>query len=345
MRATVTGIGPMHGPGHPEKPLPEHLPSTTTANAPERPPVDPDLEPLLALLADTTVPMSSMSPDDARAVYRLLAAGDGEMVAGIATRDMTVPGPDGLVAIRVVAPEDGQVSGVVVWFHGGGWVIGDLDTAEATTRRLARAAGCMVVSVDYRLAPEHPAPAAFDDCWAVTEWVMAHRSDLGAADAPVAVGGDSAGGNLAALVALHAAGGGGLDLAAQLLVYPVTDLTLSFPSITGNGEGYFLTLDTMQWFTDHYLPPDADPADPALSPLHADLSGRDGLAPALIHVAGYDPLHDEGVAYADKLAAAGVSVEIEDFPTMIHGFYGMANLTPLADQAVEQAARFLRRTW
>ena len=319
----------------------EHSPTVTAA----RPPVDPALEGLLAFMADTAAPMSSMSPADARAAFRLLTAADGEVDGAIITRDLVVPGPDGDVPVRVVTPGEGTVAGVLVWMHGGGWVIGDLDTADATTRRLALAAGCVVVSVDYRLAPEHPAPAAFDDCWAVTEWVMANRGELGVADGPVAVGGDSAGGNLAALVALHAASDGDLALSAQVLVYPATDLTLSFPSITSNGDGYFLTRDTMQWFADHYLASGVDPADPAISPLHADLADRSALAPALVQVAGYDPLHDEGVAYADKLAEAGIAVELEDFPTMIHGFYGMGNITPMARQAAEQAGRFLRRTW
>lgn len=322
----------------------EHPPPTNAAIA-TRPTVDPSLEPLLAFMAESETPMSSMTPVQAREVFGLLTAADVDDAGGVTTRDLTVPGPVGDLPVRVVTPEDRQVGGVLVWFHGGGWVIGDLDTSDATTRRLARAAGCVVVSVDYRLAPEHPAPAAFDDCWAATAWVIAHRSSLGVADGSVAVGGDSAGGNLAALVALHAAGDGALDLAGQVLVYPTTDLTLSFPSIVENGDGYFLTRDTMQWFADHYLPAGSDPADPAISPLYADLSGRAGLAPALVQVAGYDPLHDEGVAYADRLAAGGIVVELEDFPTMIHGFYAMANLTPLALQAVEQAGRFLRRTW
>lgn len=327
--------------------MPEH-PSPTApvpAAAAPRPPVDPGLVPLLAFLAESSTPMSSMSPIEAREAFGLLAAGDVDDGGGVTAQDLTVPGPGGEVPIRVVTPDLVPVSGILVWFHGGGWVIGDLDTADATCRRLARSAGCVVVSVDYRLAPEHPAPAAFEDCWAVTAWTLAHRERLGADGAPVAVGGDSAGGNLAALVALHAAGAGDLELAGQLLVYPATDFTLSFPSIATNGDGYFLTRDTMEWFGRHYLPAGTDPADPAFSPLHADLAHGAAVAPALIQVAGYDPLHDEGVAYADKLAAAGVAVELEDFPSMIHGFYNMTNLTPIAHEAVEQAGRFLRRSW
>lgn len=311
-----------------------------------RPPVDPAFGPLMDLLAQAESPLSSMEPPEAREMFRMMRPTiqpDGST----STRDITVPGPGGDVPARVVTPT-GAVNGVLVWFHGGGWVIGDLDTADDTTRRLATGAGCVVVSVDYRLAPEHPAPAGFDDCWAVTTWVVDHLEDIGLADparGAVAVGGDSAGGNLAALVALRAAREGGPDLALQLLVYPATDLTLSQPSVDENGEGYFLTADSMRWFTAHHLSGGIAGDHPSVSPLHADLSTMEGLAAAVVHVAGYDPLRDEGLAYAAKLADAGVEVDSVEYPTMIHGFYGMPTITPVAQEAIDHAARALRRAF
>ncbi len=309
-----------------------------------RPPVDPAFEPLLALLATPGVaPLSAMTPDDAREAFRALQGTEGEPTAVRSLTDRTVPGPGGEVPVRIAVPDVDEPVGVLLWFHGGGWVIGDLDTAEGTQRRLAHHAGCVVVSVDYRLAPEHPAPAGLDDCWAVTTWVADHLEELGVPGGAVAVGGDSAGGNLAALVALRAVAGGGPDLALQLLVYPATDLTLSSASITENGEGYFLTADTMRWFTDHNLSGGLPPTDPSVSPMSADDADLARVAPALVQVAGYDPLRDEGRAYGEKLAARGVAVDVVEYPAMIHGFWAMGALTPVADEAITQAAAALRR--
>jgi acetyl esterase len=317
-----------------------------TSPASERPPVDPGFGPLLALLADpTSVPLSQLDPPTAREVFRDLRGAEGEPAPVRSIEDRTVPGPAGAVAVRIAVPEVDEPTGVLVWFHGGGWVIGDLDTAEATQRSLAHLASCVVVSVDYPLAPEHPAPAGLEDCWAATTWVADHLDDLGAPGRAIAVGGDSAGGNLAALVALRAGREGAPELALQLLVYPATDLTLASPSIAENGEGYFLTAETMRWFTDHNLAGGVDPADPSVSPLFADPSDLARVAPALVQVAGYDPLRDEGRAYADALAAAGVAAELTEYPTMIHGFTAMGALTPVADEALTAAADHLRRAF
>lgn len=317
-----------------------------TAPATERPPVDPGFGPLLALLADPgSVPLSQLDPPTAREVFRGLRGAEVEAAPVRSIEDRTVAGPAGGVAVRVAVPDVDEPTGVLVWFHGGGWVIGDLDTAEATQRSLAHLASCVVVSVDYRLAPEHPAPAGLEDCWAVTTWVVDHLDELGAPGRLVAVGGDSAGGNLAALVALRASREGGPMLALQLLVYPVTDCTMASPSITENAEGYFLTADTMRWFTDHNLSGGLDPADPAVSPLFADPADLARVAPALVHVAGYDPLRDEGRAYGDAMIAAGVDTVLVEYPTMIHGFYAMGALTPVADEALTAAADRLRRAF
>ncbi len=316
------------------------------AAATERPPVDPGFSPLLALLAaPDAVPLSSLDPPSARELFRNLRGAEGDPAPVRSITDRTVPGPDGEVPVRVAVPDVDRPTGVLVWFHGGGWVIGDLDTAEHTTRSLADAASCVVVSVDYRLAPEHPAPAGLEDCWAAATWVAAHRGELGVPAGSIAVGGDSAGGNLAALVALRAGREGGPDLALQLLVYPATDLTMARPSVAENAEGYFLTADGMRWFTDHNLSGGLDPRDPSVSPLFAPHEDLARVAPALVHVAGYDPLRDEGRAYGEALAAAGAAVEVVEYPTMIHGFYAMGVMTPVANEALTHAGSTLREAF
>jgi acetyl esterase len=287
-------------------------------------------------------PMWTMSPEEARESFRALRGAEGEPAPVRSMTDRTVPGPRGDVPVRIAVPEVDEPIGVLLWFHGGGWVIGDLDTAEGTQRRLAHHASCVVVSVDYRLAPEHPAPAGLDDCWAATTWVADHLDELGVPGGSVAVGGDSAGGNLAALVALRAAAEGGPDLALQLLVYPATDLASSSPSMTENGEGYFLTADTMRWFTDHNLSGGLSATDPTVSPMFAHDAALARVAPTLVQVAGYDPLRDQGRAYGEKLAALGVAVDVVEYPAMIHGFWAMSSLTPVSDDAVNQAAAALR---
>ncbi|MFN2563152.1 MAG: alpha/beta hydrolase, partial [Jatrophihabitans sp.] len=240
--------------------------------------------------------------------------------------------------VRIYRPDvDGPVP-TVVFFHGGGFVIGDLDTHEGVCRQLCRDVGAVVVSVDYRLAPEHRFPAAADDAEAAARWVVAHIDEYGGDASRVAVGGDSAGGNLAAVTAqvLHA---DGVELAAQLLVYPNVDfLTDDYPSRTENAEGYFLTLNDMHWFAEQYTghrasdPRDVEFAsDPRLSPLYAP--SLDGLPPAVLVTAEYDPLRDEGDAYAAALEKAGVRVEHRCFPGLIHGFYGLEQMSPAVAEA------------
>jgi acetyl esterase len=218
-------------------------------------------------------------------------------------------------------------------------VIGDLESADPTSRKLANRSGAVVVSVDYRLAPEHPFPAAVDDCWAALEWVAANAGEIGGDATRLAVGGDSAGGNLAAVVAAKAAQAGGPQLRHQLLVYPATDLTFSYPSIDSNGDGYLLTKKSMRWFVDHYLG-NADPKDPIVSPLYTD--DVSGVAPATVLTAEFDPLRDEGAAYAERLTESGVDCDHHCYDGMIHGFFGMGTITPVALESMDAACARLR---
>jgi acetyl esterase len=219
-------------------------------------------------------------------------------------------------------------------------VIGGLESYDGVCRSLANAAGCAVLAIDYRLAPEHKFPAAVDDCYAAAAWAVSHAATLGADPARVAIGGDSAGGNLTAVVAQLARDRKGPALRFQLLVYPATNAGYDTPSYRENATGYFLELEGMRWFYDHYLRTDADRADPRASPLRAtDLRG---LPPALVVTAEFDPLRDEGEAYAAKLREAGVPVTLTRYHGMIHGFFSMAPLLDQGKQATAEAATALR---
>ena len=298
--------------------------------------VDPGIQAMLDAIARMgNRPTSSLQPSEARAGFKLIIPLDGEPAPVDHIEDRSVPGPAGPIPVRIYRPTD-RPAGVLVWYHGGGFTIGDLDTADPTARKLAAGSGCVVVSVDYRLAPEHPFPAATDDAWAVLRWVADHAAEIGGDPTRLAVGGDSAGGNISALMAIRARDEG-VALRHQLLVYPATGLTDRTGSRIENGEGYFLTDDTMTWFEANYLQ-GHDASDPAVSPFQADLTG---VAPTHILTAGFDPLRDEGDAYADKLAAAGVPVEHDRFPTMIHGFFALGMITPVAGEAMASATKLL----
>jgi acetyl esterase len=237
-------------------------------------------------------------------------------------------------AYRPAGAEKSEALPALVFFHGGGWTIGDLDTHDALCRQLANGARCEVFSVEYRLAPEAPFPAAVEDCIAATRFV---------AKGPLAVGGDSAGGNLAAVVALHARDAGGPAICFQLLIYPATDQNLETESLRRNGQDYLLTRPLMERFRANYLPRAADYADwrasPALAKSHA------GLPPAFVLTAGFDPLLDEGRQYAELLARAGVEVEYRDYPDMIHGFILMGGVLDTANAAVADCCAALRRAF
>jgi acetyl esterase len=318
-------------------------PAPATGRAPEDAvPLHPQVKIILDSLAAAGGPeLSALQPDEARALYKQLATMDrGEEVARV--DDRAIPRPDGRdIPARVYTPAEalGERPGLLLWLHGGGWVIGDLDTADSTCRALANRSGAVVVSVDYRLAPEHPAPAALEDCTVALAWAVESAEVLGATADKVAVGGDSAGGNLAALLCHRVRDDFGPEIDFQLLVYPATDLTLGHPSIEENAEGYFLTRDSMRWFVGCYLG-DGDPGDPAVSPLHAPSLA--GLPPALVITAEFDPLRDEGEAYAVALRDAGNEVELVRYDGQIHGFLGMATLLDDGRAALDLAGGALR---
>lgn len=299
-------------------------------------PLDPAAKNVLDLLASIGAPpLDQQTPAEARAAFAGMAVlgGEGAPVASVSER--TIAG----ISCTVVTPEADGPLPVLVWFHGGGWVIGTAAESAATCRDLAAAAQCLVVSVDYRLAPEHRAPAAVDDCLAVTRWVLDHAGDLGGDPTRVAVGGDSAGGNLAAVVALAL----GPRLRHQLLVYPATDLTLTQPSIDENGDGYVLTKASMRWFVDHYLTGSGIAADdPRVSPLHVDHTVLAAAPPAYVITAEFDPLRDEGEAYAARLRDAGVHVDLDRFTGQIHAFYSMPVAIPDGAIAIARSAAHLR---
>lgn len=236
--------------------------------------------------------------------------------------NLMAPGPGGNLALRFYRPRTGsggRALPALVYFHGGGWVVGDLDTHDHLCRYLAGRAGAVVIAVDYRLAPEHPFPAAYDDAVAATRWLLAHAAELALDPERFAVGGDSAGGNLAAAVALAVRDE--IPLRLQALLYPAVDLAADNASLRDNGRGYLLTSAAMKEFIDWYLPPGIAPTDWRVSPFHA--ADHRGVAPALIVTAGYDPLRDEAIAYASKLEQAGVPVEHRHYADMIHGFARM----------------------
>lgn len=257
----------------------------------------------------------------------------------------TIPGAAGELGVRVYRPidADGQTLPVLLWFHGGGFVLGDLAQADADCRNLSTSARLVVVSLDYRLAPEHRFPAAPEDCFLALRWVAANAREFGGDAARLAVGGDSAGGNLAAVTSLLARDRKGPAIRFQLLVYPVTDLTrFDRPSTLENASGYFLTRAGMMWFTSQYAPRAEDAANPHASPLLApDLRG---LPEALVLTAEHDPLRDEGEAYAERLREAGVSTTLTRYESTIHGFFTMHGFLDVGRRAHEQAAEALRKT-
>jgi acetyl esterase len=242
--------------------------------------------------------------------------------------------------VRSYRPVPDEVLPALVFFHGGGWTIGDLDTHDGVCRQLAVGARCAVFSVDYRLAPEHPFPAAVEDCFFATKFVFDHAQELKVDRSRLAVGGDSAGGNLAAVVALMARDQGGPPLAYQLLIYPATDQRCQMPSHERNGEGYLLTREGIRFFRAAYLPDEKDRTDWRASPLLAADHAR--LPPAFVLTAGYDPLVDEGRAYAERLAQAGAETSYREYPDMVHGFVLFGGVVDTANAAVDECCRRLR---
>ena len=308
--------------------------------------LDPQAQLILDLAERSTRPLlESLDPTAARIQYaETVAAVSGDPPTGVEVHGSSIPGPGGEIPTRLYRPPDIQGPlPILVYFHGGGYVIGDLDTHDIPCRRLCLSGGCLVVSVDYRLAPEHPFPAPVDDAWAATRWVVDHATDLGGDPSRVAVGGDSAGGNLAAVVCHLAKRDGAPTLVYQLLIYPGTDATGSMPSHETLSHGYRLTKELLRWFTNHYFSEGGDRRQLIASPLFADDFAE--LAPAFVLTAGYDPLKDEGSAYADKLRAAGVSTELMEYEGMIHGFITMGGVVDAATEALQQCGAALRRAF
>jgi acetyl esterase len=306
----------------------------------------PQAQALMKLMEERGVPPThTLSPTDARTFYRqrrTFTQPDPPEVGAV--RDLEARGPAGPIPLRSYRPAGSSpeaVLPVLVYYHGGGWVIGDLDTHDVLCRQLCNLSGCAVIAVDYRMGPENRFPAAVDDAVAATRWVRAQAAALKVDASRLAVGGDSAGGNLAAVVALAARESGDLPIAFQLLIYPATDQRRGWPSHTTNGQGYVLTKDTMDYFHDHYIPDKAQDLDWRASPLlHPDLSR---LPPAFVLTAGYDPLRDEGLQYAHALTVAGTRAALVNFERQIHGFITMGRVIDEANVAVQLCAAQLKQ--
>jgi acetyl esterase len=303
-------------------------------------PLDPQAKVLIDLIEGTgdfaLTPDSD--PQELRALYNALRAPSTIELASV--EDRTITGPAGAIPVRIYRPEGDDPKPVIVYYHGGGWVIGGLDTHDGCCRAFASSVDAVVVSVDYRLAPEHPFPAPLEDALTALAWVHSHPGELGADTARIAVAGDSAGGNLAAVVAQLARDEGGPPLCFQLLIYPVTDHEFDSASMRDNAEGYFLTRAAMQWFYSHYLTHPSEGADPRVSPVRAsDLSG---LPPAFVITAEFDPLRDQGVAYATAMRDAGIPVAGRTYEGMFHGFISMIDWVEAGKVAFDDAVAAVR---
>ena len=306
-------------------------------------PLDPQAKALFDFLGLTQLaPVETLTPQEARARFEALAEARRQMAAEPVDqiRDLKIPGPAGEIAIRVYSPKAQSLPPALIYFHGGGWVLGDLESHDHVCRALANSASCVVLSVDYRLAPEHKFPAAVDDSYAATQWIAEHAGELGVDRSRIAVGGDSAGGNLAAVVSQIARDRGGPHIAYQLLIYPGTDMQMNLPSIDENADGPLLTKAAMLWFVNHYLNGEGDRTDPLASPLLAP--NLQGLPPAMIITAECDPLRDEGEAYGLRLDEAGVPVDVQRYDGMPHGFFSFGAALDGGRRAFADATSRLR---
>ncbi len=302
-------------------------------------PVDPELQAVIDMMPPTFDGVAELDVATMRAGMEMNQMPASHEMASVEDRE--IEGPAGPVTLRIYRPHEATGAGVV-FFHGGGWVVGSLATHDNQCRQLAHLSGATFVSVDYRLAPEHPFPAAVDDCLAATSWVAAHADEVGIDPGRLAVSGDSAGGNLAAVAALDARDADGPALRFQALIYPCCDADPTrWPSFTENATGYMLSRDAMDWFYGHYLPDAQDRTHPRVAVARRmDLAG---LPPAYIVTAGFDPLRDEGEAYAAALEAADVPTTLVRYETAIHGFFGMSAASALSSRANAELAAVLRR--
>jgi acetyl esterase len=287
-------------------------------------------------------PAHLVTPEQARRnTLAAVPAVAGEAIPLPRVEDRTLELEGGRVPVRVYAP-DGENLPVTLYFHGGGWVVGNLETHDTLCRRLAAGARSIVIAVDYRLAPEHPYPAAVEDCWAALRWAAEHAGEIGGDPARLAVAGDSAGGQLAASIALRARDAG-IPLRLQVLIYPVTDHDFDTTSYRANAEGFGLLRETMHWYWDHFCPDPGQRAEPDASPLRA--AELAGVAPALVVVCELDPLRDEGVAYAERLEAAGVPVTLIEEAGMIHGYARLFAVIDRAHKTVADVSQALERAF
>lgn len=306
-------------------------------------PLEPEVAAILKQLEEAGgPPVSEMTPDVAREAFKALLPLQGTPEPVRAVEEHRVPGPGGAVPVRIYRPDGvSEPSAALYLIHGGGWVIMDLDSHDPLCRALANKAGCAVVAVDYRRAPEARFPSAADDCYAVLRWIAEKGTAIGIDPARVAVGGDSAGGNLAAAMTLISRRESGPRLVGQVLHCPVTNHDFGTQSYRDNADGYLLTADAMRWFWGHYLGDGQDGSDPVASPLRAE--DRRGLPPALVQTAEFDPLRDEGRAYADSLQSHGVPVTYTEYSGVVHDPWIMFGAVPKGRQALDEAARFLKR--
>ena len=301
-----------------------------------------------AIISKLAALQESASDNQSIAATRVSRRGATKLVTGTPAavaevRNQSIPGPGGPLPIRIYLPESKQTAlPVIIYFHGGGWVLGDLDSHDTLCRTLAVKTDAVVVSVDYRLAPEHVFPAALDDADAALRWVAGNASSFNGDASRIAVAGDSAGGNLAAALSLLARDQHGPHIRAQVLLYPAVDLSnLDRQSTLDFAQGYFLTRARMAWFIEQYVPEPNQRSEPLVSPLLA--SSHTGLPPALTITAGFDPLRDEGEAYAGVLSKAGVSSQLQRYEGVLHGFISMDRWFPEAQQATDLIAGFLRK--
>ena len=305
------------------------------------------LDPQMKILLDTFNAAGPMflraeTAEQARAKMQAMLAANPIPVESIyRVEDRHIPGVISEIPVRVYTPEGNSPMGVLVYFHGGGWVLGDLESHDRVCRALANLAGCVVVSIGYRLAPEHVFPAAAEDCYAATKWVSENASSLGADPSRLAVGGDSAGGNLAAVVSMMARDRGGPSIAFQLLLYPVTDAAMDTPSQKEfASDGFVLSRADMEWFWNNYVESSAEKMNQYASPLRA--KNLAGLPPALILTASHDPLRDEGERFAQRLISSGVKVTCTRYEGVTHGFVSFADALDKGKEGQRQAADALK---
>jgi acetyl esterase len=304
-------------------------------------PIDSQVKTLLAEAEALGLPAyQDLSPQAARRQMLDSTAPPDPLLMVDRVENHSIHGPAGDIGLRLYYPAGDPPFAVIVYYHGGGWVMGDLDTHHGLCHALAKKSGCLIVSVDYRLAPEHRHPAAVEDAYAAACWVAKNTAAIQADPARMAVGGDSAGGHLAAVVAMMARDRKGPRLDMQILIYPITDYNFETTSYLKNASGYMLTRDLMRWFWKHYLTTEEIAVHPYVSPLRAqDLSN---LPPALVITAEFDPLCDEGEAYAAKLRQAGVEVKSIRYEGMIHGFFRMMSRLDKAEEALDEVAGFIK---